>query len=431
MQARALAATALAESLTRRQRLDTVLPDRLENLTNTRDRAFAQELCYGVMRWYFRLVALLAELLAKKLHPRDTDIKMLLLIGMYQFDFLATPEHAIVAATVDACEELDKAWAKKLVNAILRRYQRERLVLLEKFRQDSAIHYAHPGWLLRILQQDYPHQWQAIVTANNQRPPLYLRVNLRQITRADYLTMLRHEDIEAVSCSNTTGIKLTRPVPVADLPGFEDGLVSVQDLAAQLAAPLLDARAGQRVLDAAAAPGGKLAHLLEAEPGLDETVAVELAPERVRKLHQTLNRLRLQARIIEADARQPAGWWDGVPFDRILLDAPCTACGVIRRHPDIKVLRRARDLDALTTTQTTLLNALWPLLKPGGKLLYSTCSILKQENDYRIREFIASHEDARTDTIGDSWGLATNFGRQNVPGQDDMDGFYYARLQKI
>ena len=432
MQARALAAVVLTEILMQRQTLTMVLPVFLERLSHEQDRAFVQELCYGVMRWYFRLEAILAPMLQKDLKQKHLDIKMLMMIGLYQFDYLHVPEHAVVSATVAACDDLDKPWAKKLVNAILRRYQRERPALTESLGQNIDVLHAHPAWLVGELQHDHPSHWLQIIVANNQRPPMFLRINQRLTTRADYLEKLERENIMAAATFySPVGIKLDKPVAVKYLPGFQDGLVSVQDLAAQLAVPLLEARSDQRILDACAAPGGKLAHILETANDLCEVMAIELVPARTEKLKRTLQRLRLQAKIIEADARTPGLWWDGRQFDRILLDAPCSATGVIRRHPDIKVLRSMDDVQSVIRTQSELLAALWPLLKPGGKLLYSTCSVLACENDLQIGGFIAAHHDAGQDTIRAEWGLPTACGKLIVTGQEDMDGFYYARLQKI
>ena len=432
MQARALATVVLTEILTKRQTMTAVLPLHLDHLSNEKDRAFVQELCYGCMRWYFRLEATLSIMLQRELKPKHTDIKLVLLIGLYQFDFMDIPDHAVVSATVAACDDLHKPWAKKLVNAILRRYQRERPSLLERLKTNINARHAHPDWLLRELQRDHPSHWLQIISANNRHPPMFLRINQRLTTREDYLDKLNQENITAATVSySPVGIKLGKPVAVEHLPGFQYGLVSVQDLAAQLAAPLLELEPGHRILDACAAPGGKLAHLLETVNDLNEVLAIELVPLRAKKLNQTLSRLRLQAKVIVADARITDLWWDGRQFDRILLDAPCSASGVIRRHPDIKVLRCAEDLPTVTRTQMELLNALWPLLKPGGKLLYSTCSVLTCENDLLIGEFMTTHQDARTIMIRAGWGQPTTFGRQTLTGQEDMDGFYYARLEKI
>ena len=431
MQARALAATILTEVLNQHLSLTMLLPVYLERLSTERDRAFVQELCYGVLRWYFRLEAILSPMLKKVPRHKDLDVKMLIMIGLYQFDYLHIPDHATVSATVSACDDLDKPWAKKLVNAILRKYQRERHTFIENQGTTINVEHAHPDWLVRYLQQDHPAHWMQIIMANNQRPPMFLRINQRQILRDEYLEKLERANIPAVATSySPVGIKLEKPVDVEYLPGFKDGYVSVQDLAAQLTVPLLEAGAGQRILDACAAPGGKLAQILESVNDPCEVTAIERVPARAEKIQQTLARLHLQAKIIIADARTPELWWDGKQFDRILLDAPCSATGVIRRHPDIKVLRSIDDVESGRRLQSELLAGLWPLLKPGGKLLYCTCSVLACENDMQISGFIATHNDAVPDTIQNQWGLPTLYGRQIITGQMEMDGFYYARLQK-
>lgn len=430
-QARALAALVLSKALTRRQTLSALLPDYLDRLSAKKDRAFLQELCFGVMRYFFLLEFILARLLEKPLKAKDSDIKMLLLTGLYQEIFLRTPPHAVVSATVETCDELRKPWAKNLTNALLRRYQRESKDLLAKVENDLPAKYAHPRWLLERLRQDHPDAWREICLRNNEHPPMYLRVNTRKTSRAGYLTLLENNGIDASSTPfSSCGIKLGQPRDVNDLPEFRHGHVSVQDLSAQLTAQLLDPQPGQRLLDACAAPGGKLGHLLEHEPQLGEAVAVESDGQRCVRLQQTLDRLQLEATVIQADARATQDWWDGTGFDRILLDAPCSATGVIRRHPDIKVLRTPEDVDAAVVLQQELLAALWPLLKPGGRLLYVTCSILTCENDGQIARFLDTLNNATSLMINADWGTMTCHGRQILPGQDDMDGFYYACLQK-
>lgn len=430
--ARAIAALVIQELLSNQQKLSTILPEYLAPLTGKKDRALAQELCYGVMRWYFQLDYLLGLLVDKKIKAKDTDIKALLFIGLYQFIHLRTPPHAVVSATVEACNELDKSWAKSLVNAVLRRYQRESEYLLDNIESNLAAQCSHPEWLLKILQENYPEFWQEIVIANNVYPPMTLRVNFRKTTCEAYLAMLNEAGITAklTSACTPAGIILDSPVDVDRLPQFRNGFASVQDLAAQLTPQLLDLCPAQRVLDACAAPGGKLAHILEYESGISETVAVEWDRLRFERLHQTLDRLQLHARLIQADARDTAAWWDGVEFDRILLDAPCSATGVIRRHPDIKVLRTPEDIETVTIIQSELLSSLWPLLKTGGKLLYVTCSVLTAENDHQIGKFLDKHTNVRIELINADWGMATCHGRQILPGQNNMDGFYYACLQK-
>jgi len=431
MHARALAAQVIRDLIRRRSPLPLLLPACQARLASQRDRALLQEIVYGVMRWYFRLDFFLKQLLTKDLKAGDLDIRALILAGLYQLAEMRIPDHAAVSATVAACDELGKSWARDLVNALLRRYQRERSRLRRAAEDDPVAKHAHPRWLLEALAADFPGQWQAIVEANNQRPPMFLRVNRKQTNREAYLEKLDAAGLEARPAPFTTvGIRLNQAVDVSRLPSFFDGHVSVQDLAAQLAVPLLDIRAGHRVLDACAAPGGKLAHLLELVIAPGEVVAVEYNAARLQQLRDTLDRLRLDATVIHADARLTSDWWDGRPFDRVLLDAPCSATGVIRRHPDIKILRQPADVAGDVERQSELLSALWPLLKSGGKLLYVTCSVLAQENDRQIEAFTATHPDASRVRISADWGQATTCGRQSLTGQFDMDGFYYACLEK-
>ncbi len=290
---------------------------------------------------------------------------------------------------------------------------------------------SHPDWLIKQIEQDWPQQAQQILLENNQQPPMALRVNLARISRDQYLQQLSEQGIEAVAVSFCpSAIILDKPVAVDLLPGFAEGLVSVQDTAAQLAAGLLDVQAGHRVLDVCAAPGGKTAHILEHQPQLKELVAVDVDESRMQRVSDTLQRLKLPATLVVGDAANPQDWWDGQLFDRILLDAPCSALGVIRRHPDIKLLRRAEDIKPLQALQKNILHAVWPLLAPGGIMLYATCSILKQENEQQIDAFLAEHPDAVELPIDAAWGFAGSHGRQIMTGESAMDGFYYARLGK-
>ena len=431
-QTRALAALAISKLLTRKQTLTVILPDYTIRLQEKKDRAFLQELCYGVVRHYFLLEFILDNLLEKPLKPKDSDIKVLIMSGLYQGIFLGTPAHALVSASVEACDELRKSWAKKLVNAILRKYLRESQQLHTKSKQNPVARYSHPEWLLEFFKQDYPDTWQQICEENNQYPPMFLRVNTREISRDEYLGKLVQKNINAMAAPySVTGIKLEKPVDIHELPGFDQGMVSVQDLAAQLTPQILDIKPGQRVLDACAAPGGKLAHILEYEPQLEKVVAVENDANRYERLIQTLERLNLEADIKLADTRKTDTWWDGEKFDRILLDAPCSATGVIRRHPDIKLLRTPDEINPVAKLQNELLHTLWPLLITGGKLLYVTCSTLKKENDLQITNFLEHQNNVKVIEINAVWGIKTEFGRQILPGQDNMDGFYYACLQKI
>lgn len=430
MSARTAAVTVLTQVLNQGSSLSSAMPPVLTKLHPSTERALAQEMCYGMLRWYPRLAAVLDCLLDKPLKARDADVRCLLLLGLYQLIYTRIPDHAAVTETVAAAKALSKPWASGLVNAILRGFLRDRDRLLSEADRDETAATAHPAWLLEEIKTAWPDDWRAIIAANNQRPPMTLRVNARQTRRDDYLAKLAQAGMTASSAPHTThGVILDQPVDVERLPGFGTGEVSVQDAAAQLAAMLLDVRPGQRVLDACAAPGGKTAHLLELQPDIDLT-ALDSDAGRLRRVEENLRRLRLPARVIQGDAALPDAWWDGAPFDRILLDAPCSATGVIRRHPDIKFLRRPEDIDALAQTQTRLLEALWPLLKPGGMLLYATCSILPQENERRITRFLAAHADAAEQVIGAEWGRPVSAGRQILPGEDNMDGFFYARIQK-
>ena len=454
MSTRALAANALAQVLFERRSLNAVLPQCLAqiSLTDTDtiankgagERALAQEMCYGVLRWQPRLTAILGHLMHKPLKDRDANIHALLLLGLYQLIYMRTPNHAAVTETVSATKALNKVWASGLVNAVLRGYVRDAQHLATEVDRDEAVACAHPAWLLNAIKVAWPTvasdilpqaPWQAIVAANNQRPPMTLRVNARHMDRAAYLQALHAVDIEAHAAPHTShGITLTQPVDVGRLPGFKDGWVSVQDAAAQLAASLINApQVGQRVLDACAAPGGKTAHILELQPGIALT-ALDNDDQRLNRVRETLQRLGLDidgsARVRQGDAATPATWWDGEPFDCILLDAPCSATGVIRRHADIKYLRRPEDIATLAEQQARILEALWPLLRSGGMLLYVTCSILPQENQQQIIRFLAAHPDAREQLICADWGRPVEVGRQVLPGEDAMDGFYYAQLIK-
>lgn len=428
---RAIAARILASLLREHRPLDQLLNDKSVTALASRDQAFVQELCYGVARWYFRLEFLLEKLLNKAPREKDLEIKTLLLCGIYQIDFLRTPAHAAVSASVDAVHTLGRDWARGTVNAVLRRFLRERAALLEKLSETPAATHAHPGWLLDLLRDDWPDKWERIAAGNNERPPMHLRVNRQRSTLANYLSALENAGIPAsLMAWSDCGIALAAPEDVAALPGFREGLVSVQDCGAQLAAGLLDAQPGERVLDACAAPGGKAGHILESQPQLRELIAVEQIPQRVKLLRQTLERLGLHASVIQADVSDTAAWWDGERYDRILLDVPCSATGVIRRHPDIKLSGRLEAMPRLLETQRQILSSIWPLLKRKGKLVYSTCSILRRENDDQIAAHLQLHPDATVVPVAAEWGSATLHGRQTLPGFDEMDGFYYAILEK-
>ncbi len=429
--ARLLAARAVALVVAGNRSLADALPGLLDGL-DARTRALVQELAYGSLRWYGQLDAILSQLLSSPLKKKDQDIRCLLLVGLYQLAHTQVAEHAAVNETVQAVRKLRKTWATRLVNGVLRNYQRDATALHAALQDDPCAVHAHPAWLLKSLQADWPEQWAAVVEAANRRPPMALRVNLLQGGRDAYIAQLAEVGIGASLIPTThAGIVLDEAVAVDRLPGFADGRVSVQDGAAQLAAELLDVAPGMHVLDACAAPGGKTGHLLESAGGELDLCAVDIEQRRLARVRENLDRLRLRATLCCADVADPSSWWDGRAFDRILLDAPCSATGVIRRHPDIKLLRRARDIPELARIQGLLLDTLWPLLAPGGMLLYATCSVLQQENARVLDAFLDREAQAEVVTLEGNWGRPSGQGRQILPGNGaDMDGFFYALLRK-
>ncbi|MHB1949085.1 MAG: 16S rRNA (cytosine(967)-C(5))-methyltransferase RsmB [Gammaproteobacteria bacterium] len=428
MNLRSTAAHIIYEVVIHGRSLADVLSEESSEFKDPRDRALLQAICYGVCRWYFRLDAILKQLLEKPLKERDLDIHMLLMVGLYQLIDMRIPDYAAVTETVAATKDFKKPWAKALVNGVLRQYQRHADELNEHTAHQAI--YAHPRWIIERLAKAYPDKWQQILESNNEHPPFALRVNQQHQSREKYLERLATTHIKAKSIPETlSGIIFEEAIDVQKVPGFAEGDISVQDGAAQLAAALLELAPGMKILDACAAPGGKTAHMLELQPAI-ECVAIDQDKSRLTSVTENLQRLGLTAQCIAADAADVSKWWDGKPFERILLDAPCSASGVIRRHPDIKVLRRESDLKKLIETQTRLLNALWPLLKKDGILLYATCSVFPEENTQVLEAFLASHPDAREEKITSSWGLDCVVGKQILPGMHDMDGFYFARLRK-
>jgi 16S rRNA (cytosine967-C5)-methyltransferase len=424
--ARRTALEALGDVLDRRQGLAE--SQRFEVLDDARDRAFARRLTFGVLRWKTALDWLLDQLLQRPLRRRDRDVRRLMLLGLYQLWKDETADHAAVHATADTARDLGKPWAVGLVNAVLRNFLRQREALETGLAKEPA-RFAHPAWLLDRLRADWPNDWEAITKANNTPAPLWLRHNRAGGDRAAAEAALREAGFELTDHPLAPDALAVSPAAtVQAIPGFEQGAFSVQDPAAQLAAPLMDLAPGQRVLDACAAPGGKTGHLLEREPRID-LLALDRSPERLERVRENLSRLDLEATLQAADATEPGDWWDGRPFDRILLDAPCTALGVIRRHPDIKWLRSPEQIDEATALQARLLASLWPLLNPGGILVYATCSVLSCENNAQIQAFLADQGDAACIGPG-NFGHDALPGRQILPGEQDMDGFYYAVLRK-
>lgn len=433
--ARVQAHRALASVLRDGRSLDAAVSLATGGLDDRRDRALARELASGVLRWLPRLDAILAALLERPLPARELDVRLALLIGLYQILHTRVPDHAAVNETVSLVRELGKAWATGLANGALRALLRERERIVARAERTEEGRHAHPSWLVASTRDAWPQRWRRILQANNERAPMALRVNARRVERDAYLSRLAEGGIRAEPVEGVAhGVVLDAPCDVAELPGFGEGMVSVQDAAAQLAAPLLAPAPGDRVLDACAAPGGKSAHLLELQPECAELVALDVDAARLERLRTNLARLGLRAQTRIGDARDPRQWWDARPFERILVDAPCSGTGVIRRHPDIKVLRRAGDLDTLCETQAQLLDALWPLLADRGALLYATCSYLQRENDRTIAAFLAGHPQAAVHPISLAWGRATSHGWQILPGEGPgeggMDGFYYALLGK-
>lgn len=433
---RASAAQILASLLRQQGSLASLLPRAGDVADQDQNQmALLRELCFGTCRWYHQLNVELSSLIDKPLKNKDIDIHCLLLVGMYQLEHMRLADHAAVSETVNATVLLKKGWAKSLVNGVLRQYQR-RLASADNSNRDSSLTYA--GWLVDAIRTDWPQHWSQILTEGNQHPPMTLRVNLARVSRTAYLEQLAIEGIEAKpGALADSAIYLAQGRAVTSLPGFSDGLVSVQDEASQLLPGLLAAGSGQRILDACAAPGGKTCHVLEtlALKGVQPQalLALDIEARRLERIEENLQRLMLSASSVAlqaADSSEPAGWWDGTPFDRILLDAPCSATGIIRRQPDIKVLRQAADVARLVALQHKLLDALWLCLAPGGVMVYSTCSVLRDENDRQVQGFLARTPDAEEITIDADWGVAGVAGRQLLPSQQGADGFYFAVLRK-
>ncbi|MCF6224988.1 MAG: 16S rRNA (cytosine(967)-C(5))-methyltransferase RsmB [Xanthomonadales bacterium] len=414
--------------------LDAALANYLPKLEESRDRALTQRLAYATLRWLGATEYFSGKLLKKPLKNKDRDIYLLIQLGLVQLWREEIPAHAAVHETAAVARGLGKPWAVSLINGVLRNFQRQREILEAGLAQSPA-RWSSPDWLIQRLQAAWPKHWQAILSANNQQAPMWLRVNLIKHSREDYLKQLQAEGIAATAGGWTkAAIRLEQACPVNRLPGFSEGAVSVQDSAAQLAAEILNPQAGDRVLDACAAPGSKTCHLLELEPKISEVTALDSSATRLERVSENLQRLNLDAKILTGDATKPADWWDGQTYDRILLDAPCSSLGVIRRHPDINWRRQPADIDTVQQIQFEILSSCWKLLKPGGKLLYVTCSVLPTENQAVIERWLATVDNARTLPLSTDWGLSAGTGRQIIPGEDehgnDGDGFFYCLLEK-
>ena len=388
-----------------------------------------KELCFGVCRHYLRLEAIADVLVDKR--PKAIDVWIVILMGIYQLHYMKLPDYAVVKETVALVDKVKKTWAKGLVNAVLRSFCRQQEELIPSLSADEQFIYGHPTHLLNRIKKAWPDDWQKIALANDMHPPMTLRVNLKEISVNDYLDELNKFDLaaEAHPLVNSA-ITLVKPCDVRTLPGFAEGQISVQDAAAQLAASLLDLKPGLRVLDACCAPGGKTCHILETQPDLATCVAVDVDHKRLMRVQDNLKRQKLSAEVVQGDALNPKMWWDKQLFDRILLDAPCSALGVIRRHADIKLLRTDKEIQTVVHTQFKMLRALWPLLAPQGILVYATCSIMPEENEQQIAGFLKDHADCSLLPIAGDWGRATAYGRQILPGEQGMDGFFYSVLFK-
>jgi 16S rRNA (cytosine967-C5)-methyltransferase len=436
---RAEAARAVARVMAGRTLDDALAACEVGALT-TQNRSLLRALAYGVVREHTLLSTLAARLLDKPLE-KQAEVQALLLCGLHQLRSMRMPAHAAVAETVNAVALLDAHWARGMVNAVLRRYQRERRELEDALPTDPVVRLSHPTWMVDAIRRDWPRVWKQVLLENNEQAPLALRVNRRHGGAAEYLQRLPGSGLSGRRVEAAPdAVALDDAVPVDKIPGFAEGLVSVQDASAQIAVELLELKPGLRVLDACAAPGGKAAHILERCDC--ELVALDVDAQRLQRVEENLARLHLWERppstelragmaaiCITGDARQPRAWWDGKAFDRILVDAPCSGTGVIRRHPDIKWLRRPADLPKMAQVQLELLHALWPLLAPGGALLYSVCSVLAAEGPEVVGRFLEGEAAARSLQIDAGWGEAQGPGRRIAPG-GDFDGFFYAKLRK-
>ncbi len=421
---RSLAAQTIERVVEQGQSLSHALPAAQKKLSE-QDSALLQEICFGVLRTLPQLEWITAQLMSRVLTGKQRVLHFLIMVGLYQLLYTRIPAHAALAETVEGAAVLQRPQLKGLINGVLRQFQRQQETL-QQHHHDGPQKFLHPTWLLARLQHAWPEQWRQIVEANNQRPPMWLRVNRQHHSRADWLTLLQATGKSAEPHPTINdALRLDMPTAVNQLPGFDQGWVTVQDASAQECIALLDPQDNEQILDLCAAPGGKTTHILEAAPGA-HVLAVDIDAPRLTRIHENLKRLNLHAEVKQGDGRHPEQWYPHGQFDRILLDAPCSATGVIRRHPDIKWLRRDRDIAELVTLQRDILDAIWPRLKQGGILLYATCSVLPEENYQQISEFLARHADAALVPTSNS----TAYGQQVFPHPQGGDGFFYAKLIK-
>ncbi|WP_076417385.1 16S rRNA (cytosine(967)-C(5))-methyltransferase RsmB [Colwellia sp. UCD-KL20] len=426
---RALAAKCTYAVIDQGRSLGDELPKQIAKI-DIKNKGLLQEICYGVLRYLPELENEVQQLIEKPLKGKQRVFHFLMLVGVYQLKYMRIPDHAAVSETVEAANALKNRYLGGLVNGVLRNYQRKaekKLTNTTQAELPAPIKYNHPGWFIKKIQAAYPDQWQSILIANQERPPMWLRVNQQHNSTESYLKQLNNTNIAFEYIDpKSQAIKLNQAVSVEKLPGFSQGHVSIQDGAAQQAAILLDCKEADNVLDCCAAPGGKTCHMLERVPNLANMTAIDIDENRLVRVNENLARLQLKAKVITGDAASK-DWWNGNLYDKILLDAPCSGTGVIRRHPDIKWLRKANDIEKLTELQAQILKNIWSLLKPGGTLLYATCSILPEENNLQVQRFIENNNDVEHISITDN---DTNVGWQILPNEHSMDGFYYAKLVK-
>jgi 16S rRNA (cytosine967-C5)-methyltransferase len=421
---RSLAAQAVEQVVENGQSLSNVLPP-LQQKVSDKDKALLQELCFGVLRTLSQLEWLINKLMSRPMTGKQRTIHYLIMVGFYQLLYTRIPPHAALAETVEGAVAIKRQQFKGLINGVLRQFQRQQEALLEEFAKSES-RSLHPSWLLKRLQKAYPQQWETIVEANNQRPPMWLRVNRNHHSRDAWLALLEDAGHKGfVHPDYPDAVRLESPLPVHALPGFEHGWVTVQDASAQSCMTFLAPENGEQILDLCAAPGGKTTHILEVAPNA-EVMAVDVDEKRLSRVYDNLKRLGMKAQVKQGDGRYPSQWCGDMQFDRILLDAPCSATGVIRRHPDIKWLRRDRDIPELAGLQREILDAVWPHLKSGGTLVYATCSILPEENSEQVRAFLERTPDA---VLSDT-GTPVDPGKQNLPAAEEGDGFFYAKLIK-
>lgn len=421
---RSMAAQAVEQVVEKGQSLSNVLPA-MQQKVGDKDKALLQELCFGVLRSLSQLEWMIKQLMERPMTGKQRTVHYLIMVGLYQLLHTRIPAHAALAETVEGAVVIKRPQLKGLINGVLRQFQRRQEELLAEFSQ-SELRFLHPSWLVKRIQNAYPQQWESILEANNQRPPMWLRVNRNHHTRDSWLALLAEAGLTGFAHPDyPDAVRLETPTSVLALPGFEQGWVTVQDASAQGCVRYLQPQNGEQILDLCCAPGGKTTHILEVAPEAN-VMAVDVDEKRLSRVYDNLKRLGMKATVKQGDGRYPQQWCGEQQFDRILLDAPCSATGVIRRHPDIKWLRRDRDIAELAQLQSEILDATWAHLKPGGTLVYATCSILPEENQQQIAAFLARTPNAVLSEIG----TAEQPGLQNLPGAEEGDGFFYAKLIK-